>query len=141
MQAYDKTMERNRLRDGFSLVEVLIILVVLSVGVFALARMQGIGLANGVDIKLRTQAAALAQQKSAELAVGAVAGAAGQDTVKSNAMTFNRTWEVTANPAHPTQLFIDVDVTYTDIAGARKRASSGNAVASSGTAGGTLVVR
>ena len=117
---------------GFTLIEALIALLVLSFGMLAIASFQ-VTLTRSSDLaKQRTEATRLAQQKVEALrSYGQVASNTGSphivnytddvvssttpETFVSNA-TFSRTWTVTANAAN-TEKWINVQVAWNDRAG------------------------
>jgi type IV pilus modification protein PilV len=121
-----RTVKRER---GFSLIEALIALLVVSFGMLAIASFQ-FTLARSSDLaKQRTEATRLAQQKMEQLrAYGRVETHTGtphivnytDDVVSSTAAevltsnaTFSRTWTVTANPSD-TEKWINVMVDWVD---------------------------
>jgi Tfp pilus assembly protein PilV len=121
---------------GFSLIEALIALLVMSFGMLAIAGFQVTLTRNSDVAKQRTEATQLAQQKMEELrAYGQVSSNTGTphifnytddlisgppvgspDVITTNA-TFNRTWTVTPNTSN-TEKWINVKVAWTDRTGA-----------------------
>ena len=121
---------QSRSARGFTLLEALIALLVLSFGMLAIAGFQ-VTLTRSSDLaKQRTEALRLAQQKVEGLrAYGQVDTytasphiinytddvVSGTDSTTTNA-TFNRTWTVTANSTN-TEKWVNVEVAWTDRAG------------------------
>lgn len=119
---------------GFSLIEALVALLVLSFGMLALASFQ-LTLSRNSDLaKQRTEATRLAQQKMEQLRAYARVDThaalphivnytddvvSGADAVTSNA-TFTRTWTVTANASN-TEKAVNVTVDWSDRTGADQR--------------------
>lgn len=92
----------NRRSHGFSLLEVLITVVVLSVALLALAKFQGDSLKEGSIAKKRTEAANLAQQQIEILRNFSTpaqfrALATGSNEINGQTDTFTRTWAITAD--------------------------------------------
>lgn len=140
---------------GFTLIEILVSLIILSGGLLAVAKFQVFVLQSGNESKQRTEAVLLGQQKL-ELLRSFVQIAAcsactnysanitnGNDAVTGRNAVFTRTWTVTTstNPAYKT---VEMKVTWADMHGATQRvvlnsritnadpASSGNLVLLSG---------
>lgn len=121
---------------GFTLIEAMVALLVMSFGMLAIAGFQTTLFRNSDIAKQRTEATQLAQQKMEELrAYGQVSSSTGTphifnytDDVVSGAETpvpglgvtnaiFNRTWTVTPNSSN-TEKWINVKVAWTDRTGA-----------------------
>lgn len=140
---------------GFTLIEILVSLIILSGGLLAVAKFQVFVLQSGTDGKQRTEAVLLGQQKL-ELLRSFVQIAAcsactnysanianGNDTVTGRNAVFTRAWTVTTstNPAYKT---VEMKVTWADMHGTTQTvvlnsritnadpASSGNLVLLSG---------
>lgn len=102
----------NSRGEGFSLVEAMVALVILSVGLLALARFQGSVTQASAQAKARTEALRLAQGKietfrgfaslSALVGLANAPSGANTETVTGTNAIFTRTWrwETTALPAY-----------------------------------------
>ncbi len=114
---------KNALRSatGFTLIEALIILVVLSVGLLAIAGFQGRMLASGSSLKARAEALNLAEEKLEEFRNNIVisdftsltATSNASESIAGNNTTFTREW-VIADATGPTRKNITMQVTWTD---------------------------
>lgn len=112
----------NRRTRGFSLLEVLITVVVLSVALLALAKFQGDSIKEGSIAKKRTEAANLAQQQietmrnfSNPAQFNALAN--GNNTVDGQTDTFTRSWVFTAVAGNPNLRLLTVRVRWPDVNG------------------------
>ena len=84
--------------NGFSLIEILIALVILSVAFLALAGLMAHTTRNNSFGGRMTEAATFAQDKLEELrATSWVAITAGSDRISVNGMNFNRNWTIVPN--------------------------------------------
>ncbi len=96
----NKSMKKIKNSNGFTLIEVMIAILILSVGMMAMALLQISAIRGGAFANQMTQAAIDGQDKIEELRntnYSTLAG--GQDTVVSgNGMTYTRTWTVTESP-------------------------------------------
>jgi|GEM_PF-3647150 len=97
----------HRPEHGFSVIEVMIALVVLGVGITAMAQLQKASVDAGGYARQSTKAAALAKEKAAELAPLLREANAGSDEVTYNGVKFSRTWTVDPNAA--TQVNVSVN--------------------------------
>ena len=100
---------------GFSLVEVLIALLILSVALLALAGLMVSTTKNNSFGGSMTEAATFAQDKFEELAVSSWGSVvSGVDTrTGSTGILYTRTWTVTDNP-NGTQRWVDIRVNWND---------------------------
>ena len=112
---------------GFTIIEVMVMLVILLIGILLLTRLQGVQVNTGSANRQRTEAVFLAQQTIESLraysVIPSTTGAdaytdidSGSDSVKGLAATYARTWTVTttASPAYKT---VEVAVTWQDSRG------------------------
>jgi len=114
---------------GFTVVEVLVTLLILSGGLLALAKFQGTMFGANALAKQRTEAAMLAQQKMEALRAYSTVKAAcpasgdycnivtGNDAVAGASATFLRSWTVTNHTAAPVYKQILLTVTWQDSSG------------------------
>ena len=100
---------------GFTLIEVLIALVILSVAFLGLAGLMVQTTKNNSFGGRMTEAATLAQDKLEELrAVSWVTITPGSDKMSSNGMDFSRNWRVTPNPTNGNLKEIAVTINWKD---------------------------
>ncbi len=117
-------MNETRLRNscgGFALMEVLVSIVVFSVGLITVSTFQGDMVQEGNLSKARSEAVNLAQDRLEQLRNLMVEGnyttiADGQDSVSGVNTTFTRSWDVTAQSSPPRR-DVQVTVSWTDAAG------------------------
>ncbi len=88
-------MNTHRLQRGFSLVEVFVALLILSVGLIALAKLQVDLVRGSADARTRTVALSLAEEKVEDLRTFAVVDGTGSWSVTANPMA----WSYVANNA------------------------------------------
>jgi len=103
---------RSRMR-GFTLIEMMVTLVVVSFGAVVLVQSQTRSLVEGADARLRVQAVALASQKAEQLGAFPVEGT-GNDDVSNEAMAFSRNWSVAVDPTHPSAMVVSVGMNWDD---------------------------
>lgn len=122
-------MNRMKDRKGFSILEVLIGIFLLSIGIMGLATLQSRGIRSNDLANRTTQAANLAQFKLEELIHRSVEEhfAAGVTNDPDNPVdgVFSRSWEFTDNSPVPTARTITVIVTWTDIMGQHQATAEG----------------
>jgi len=100
---------------GFTLIEVLIALVILSVAFLGLAGLMVQTTKNNSFGGRMTEAATFAQDKLEELrAVSWVTITPGSDKMSSNGMDFSRNWRVTPNPTNGNLKEIAVTINWKD---------------------------
>jgi type IV pilus assembly protein PilV len=91
-------MRRSKDERGFTLLEVMIALVVLSIGLLGLASLQIMAIKGNSFGQQMTVASTLAQNQLEQLRRTSGALADGNDTVTDqNGITYTRTWTVTPN--------------------------------------------
>ncbi|MEO5362001.1 MAG: prepilin-type N-terminal cleavage/methylation domain-containing protein [Magnetococcus sp. DMHC-8] len=110
-------------RRGFTLVEAMVALLILSVGMLALGRLQGSMTQSSAQAKARTEALRLAEGKIEELrgfsSLAAVTGYANSaDTVTGTNAVFTRSWSWT-NTAAPAYRSVQVTVAWQDRSGSQ----------------------
>ena len=112
---------------GFTLVEVIVALLILSAGILGLVRFQGTMLANSSFSREHSEAVLIAQRKVEQLraytALSTTAGtlayadlADGADTIAGKTSAYQRTWNV-ANNAGPDYKQVNLNVTWSDVQG------------------------
>jgi prepilin-type N-terminal cleavage/methylation domain-containing protein len=112
---------------GFTLVEVIVALLILSTGILGLVRFQGTILANSSFSREHSEAVLIAQRKVEELrSYAALAPSAGSlayadvidgaDTLPGKTGDYQRVWSVT-DSAGPDYKQLNTDVTWTDVQG------------------------
>jgi len=107
----------NKDKNGFTLLEVLIAMAILSIGLLALAGLQVVVIKGNASSKNLTSAVILAEAKLEELKRGGFTNLRnGNDTHG----IFTRSWVITAHPDHPDSediRQITVTLTWTDSLG------------------------
>jgi len=120
-------MKKMKNKKGFTLLEILVALTILSVGLLGLASLQIVAVrSNSFSLQLST-ATILAQQKLEEFKQTPYANiASGSDTISSQTgtgavatlgITFNRQWTVSDNTPVADSKQVDVTVSWTGIDG------------------------
>lgn len=137
---------------GFTLIEILVSLIILSGGLLAVAKFQVFVLQSGTDSKQRTEAVLLGQQKLELLRsfvqIAACSGCSnysanitnGSDTASGRNAVFTRTWTVTTstNPAYKT---VEMKVTWADMHGVTQTVVLNSRITNADPAGsGNLVL-
>jgi prepilin-type N-terminal cleavage/methylation domain-containing protein len=126
MPIFHSSMPRKS-SAGFTLVEVIVALLILSTGVLGLVRFQGTILANSSFSREHSEAVLIAQRKVEELrSYAALAPSAGRlayadvidggDTLPGKTGDYQRAWIVTDN-AWPDYKLLNTNVTWTDVHG------------------------
>jgi len=121
-------MKRLPLQRGFTLVEALMALVLASVGLLAIARLQVALTADGADTLRQTEGMALARAKLEDLKLSLPAAwaamPAGTELVPGNGQqSFTRTWN-TVSSGVPAQRISTVTVSWTDRGGQTRSAQA-----------------
>ena len=94
MDGYEGKLMKQK-QTGMTLIEILIVVLVVSVGMVATAKFQGELLQSGATTKARTQALAFVQNEVENLRINHGAAAAGsQDDVAAGNATYDVTWSV-----------------------------------------------
>ena len=119
-------------REGFSLVEVLIAIFLLSIGIMGMATLQARGIRSNDLANRTTQAGTLAQFKLEEFIhrTSATAGetfAAGTTQDPDNPIdgVFSRSWEFTDDSPVPNAQTVVITVTWNDIIGQHEAVARG----------------
>lgn len=118
-------------KKGFTLLEVLIAILLLAIGMMALATLQSSGIRSNDLGNRTTQALALAQDKLEELINADAIGqtiAAGTDNIDETGSAggiFSRTWLVQPDVPAPDQDTLAITVTWNDIIGQHNVTVSG----------------
>lgn len=117
-------MKKRNLKNGFTLIEVLVAILVFSIGMLGLIKLQGEITLNSAESRMYTQAVNLAQDKIEEFRnyvhqstyTGYVTDATGTDinVVGASAATYTRTWVVANNPGYK---LVEVTVNWVGIDG------------------------
>lgn len=110
---------------GFTLLEALVAFLIVSIGVLALAKLQGTLVSDSADSRLRSHAASVAQDKIEELRGFAnqetydnlIVGSSGSDTQNAANTVFTRSWVISDCPNTVNCKQIAMAVTWTDIKG------------------------
>jgi len=107
-------LARFKRSKGFSMIEVLVALVILSIALLALAGLMVTTTKNNSFGNHMTEAATFAQDKLEELRVTEWVDIAGNaDTTVSSGITYNRTWTVVPTPAIPNDIMKEITITVT----------------------------
>ncbi len=109
-------------RAGFTLVEVLIALVILSIALAATMRATAMATTSADEVKMKTYATWVAQNRIAELTARRVFPAAGEERGQAPMAGINFQWQQTTSET-PNKDFRKVDVTVSLPDEARKRAA------------------
>ena len=112
-----KTLEMKRIfsNGGFTLIEVMIAILILAVGMLAMAMLQVTAIRGGSFANQMTQASIYGQDKIEELKNTAYASVAnGNDTVTSgNGVTYTRNWTVTTDSPYTGSKTVNLTVSWT----------------------------
>ncbi len=101
--------------DGFTLIEVMIAILILAVGMMAMALLQITAIRGGSFANQMTQASIYGQDKIEEIKNTAYASVTnGSDTITSgNGVTYTRTWTVTNNSPYSGSKTVNLTVSWT----------------------------
>jgi len=95
--------------NGFSVIEVMISLVILAVGLTAMAQLHRGNIDGAAFARQSTRGAALAQEKAADLGPLLSAARSGSDKVKEGGIEYERTWTVSEAADGTTRVNVSVD--------------------------------
>jgi type IV pilus assembly protein PilV len=109
-------MARLKDKKGFTLLEVMITMLISTIGLLGLAGMQVMAIKGNSFGQQMTVASTLAQNQLEEMRQNAGALANGEDTVTDqNGTTYTRTWTVTPNTPQTNMNTVSIDVVWTDL--------------------------
>ena len=111
-----KTMKMRKVnKNGFTLIEVMIAILILAVGMMAMALLQVTAIRGGSFANQMTQASIYGQDKIEELKNTTYASIAnGSDTITSgNGVTYARTWTVTTDSPYTGSKTINLTISWT----------------------------
>ena len=107
-------MARLRDKKGFTLLEVMITMLISTIGLLGLASMQVMAIKGNSFGQQMTVASTLAQNQLEEMRQNAGALADGEDTVTDhNGITYTRTWTVTPNTPQTNMNTVLINVVWT----------------------------